>query len=108
MLTADYVFWPALIFIIACNLYYGPRIASDRIAMQWELDGKPTWFAPKSVALWGMVAFVLAVRLLTWAAMTYVPDHVNGPETGLLLFSIIVAAVQLWVLRAAARKGRDR
>jgi hypothetical protein len=103
MLVADYAFWAAVIFIVACNLYYGPRIASDRIAMQWGLDGKPTWFAPKGVALWGMVAFVLAVRLLIWTAMTYVPDKVNGPEVGLLLFSIIAAVVHLWVLRAAAK-----
>jgi hypothetical protein len=46
---------------------------------------------------------MLAVRLLIWAAMTYVPDKVNGPEIGLLLFSIIVAVVHLWMLRSAAR-----
>jgi hypothetical protein len=46
---------------------------------------------------------MLAVRLLIWAAMTYVPDKVNGPEIGLLLFSIIVAAVHLWMVRSAAR-----
>ena len=55
--------------------------------MQWALDGKPTWYASKAMALWGIVAFALAVRLLIWAAMTYVPDKVNGPEIGLLLFS---------------------
>ena len=103
MLAADYVVWPALAFIVVANLYYGPRIKSDRMAMQWALDGKPTWYAPKAMALWGIVAFALAVRLLIWAAMTYVPDKVNGAEIGLLLFSIIVVAVHLLMLRAAAR-----
>lgn len=103
MLAADYVFWPALALTAAANLYYAPRITSDRLAMQWGLDGKPTWYAPRRTALWGTVAFMVAVRLLIWAAMTYVPDKVNGPEIGLLLFSIIVAAVQLWMLRSAAR-----
>ena len=103
MLAADYVFWPALAFIAAANLYYAPRIENDRMAMQWGLDGRPMWSAPKRTALWGTVAFMLAVRLLIWAAMTYVPDKVNGPEAGLLLFSIIVAAVHLWMLRSAAR-----
>jgi hypothetical protein len=103
MLAADYVFWPAVAFVAAANLVYAPRIASDRVAMQWGLDGRPTWSAPRSIALWGTVAFMLAVRLLIWAAMTYVPDKVNGPEIGLLLFSIIVVAAHLWMLRSAAR-----
>ncbi len=103
MLVADYVFWSAVIFMVACNLYYGPRIAGDRIAMQWGLDGRPTWFAPKGIALWGMVAFVLAVRLLIWAATSYVPEYVDGPETGLTFFSVIVTAAHLWVLRSAAK-----
>ena len=103
MLAADYVFWPALAFIVVANLYYEPRIKSDRTAMQWALDGKPTWYAPKAIALWGIVGFALAVRLLIWAAMTYLPDKVNGAEIGLLLFSIIVVAVHLLMLRAAAR-----
>jgi hypothetical protein len=103
MLAADYLFWPAVAFIVGCNLYYAPRITSDRIAMQWGLDGKPTWFASKAIALWGMVGFALAVRLLIWAAMTYAPDKVNGPELGLLLFSVTVAVLHLWLLHTAAR-----
>ena len=103
MLAADLVFWPALAFIVGCNLYYGPQIKSDRIAMQWGFDGKPTWYAPKAIALRGTAAFVLAVRVLIWAAMTYMPAKVNGPEVGMLLFSIIVAASHFWILRAAMR-----
>ena len=103
MLSADYVFWPAVTFIVVANLYYGARIKGDRVAMQWGLDGSPTWYAPKAIALWGIVGFALAVRLSIWVAMTYVPDKVNGAEIGLLLFSIIVMAVHLLMLRAAAR-----
>lgn len=105
MLGADAVFLVALAVIAGANLYYGPRIASPRVAMQWGLDGKPTWSAPKAVALWGTLAFALAVRLFIWAAMTYTPEKVNGPEIGLTLFSIIVAAAHLYVLRAAVRAG---
>jgi hypothetical protein len=68
MLAADYMFWPAVAFIVGCNLYFWPRIRSDRMAMQWGFDGEPTWYAPKAVGLWGIVAFALAVRLLIWAA----------------------------------------
>jgi hypothetical protein len=103
MLTADYVFWLAVSFIVACNLYYGPRIKSDRIAMQWGLDGKPTWHAPKLIALWGTVAFALIARLTIWAAMTYAPSWTNSPETALLLFSVVLAIIHFWILSAASR-----
>ena len=103
MLGADYVFWPAVALLVGINLYYGPRIKTPRMAMQWGLDGKPTWYAPKAIGLWGMVVLALGVRLLIWAAMTYTPDKVHGPEIGLLLFSVVVTAVHLWVLRAAVR-----
>jgi hypothetical protein len=105
MLAANSVFWAAVAFMVGANLYFGPRIRSERIAMQWGLDGKPTWHARKALALWGMVAFVLAVRLLIWAAMTNTPDNVHAPEIGVLMFSIIVAVVHLWILRAAVRAG---
>ena len=73
------------------------------MAMQWGLDGEPTWYAPKAVGLWGMVVFALAVRLLIWIASTYAPEKVHGAEIGLLLFSVIVAAVHVLTLRRAAR-----
>ena len=103
MLAADYVFWTAIAFIVGTNLYYGPRIKTDRMPMQWGLNGKPTWYAPKMVALWGSAAFALALRLLIWAAMTYAPDKVHGAEIGLLLVSVAVVAVHLFMLRAAVR-----
>lgn len=103
MLAADYAFWPAVAVIVACNYYYGPRIKSDRVAMQWGLDGKPTWYAPKQIALWGTVGFALIVRLLIWAAMSYAPSRVNGPEIGLLMSSVILLGAHLWILRTAAQ-----
>lgn len=103
MLTADYVFWPALALMVACSLYYGPRIKSDRVAMQWGFDGRPTWHAPKQIALWLTIAIALVGRLLIWAAMTDMPSKVNGPDIGLLLLSVILAATHFWILRTAAR-----
>jgi hypothetical protein len=103
MLVADLVFWPAVAFLAGCNLYFGPRIRSARMAMQWRLDGEPTWYAPNAVGLWGMVAFALSVRLLIWVASTYAPEKVHGAEIGLLLFSVIVAVVHVLTLRRAAR-----
>src|SRR5215204_5751327 len=98
-MTADYVFWPAVLFMAGCNLYLGPRIKSDRMAMQWGFDGKPTWYAPKAIGLWSPLAIALGVRLLIWAASTYVPEWVHGAEFGLLMLSIIIAAAHVLTLR---------
>jgi hypothetical protein len=103
MLTADYVFAAAVLFVIGCNLYFGPRIGSERIAMQWGLDGKPTWYAPKQLALWGMVVFMFAVRAFIWAAVTYIPQSVHGVEVGIVLFSLTTAGAQFFILIMASK-----
>ena len=103
MLAADYVFGAAVALVVGCNLYFGPRIKRERVAMQWRSDGKPTWHAPKWVALWGMVAFMLAVRLLIWLASTYAPQSVHGAELGIVLFSVTVAAAHIFVLKMAQK-----
>jgi hypothetical protein len=105
MMMADYAFWPAIAFMAGCSLYFAPRIKSDRMAMQWGFDGKPSWSAPKAVGLWATVVLALLVRLLIWAAMTYTPQLVHGAESGLLMSSIILAAVHVFVLMAAVREN---
>jgi hypothetical protein len=59
MLTADIVFVAALLVMAGCNLYFGPNLR-ERVAMQWSLTGRPTWFLPMRAAMWGPVAFALA------------------------------------------------
>ena len=103
MLNADYVFGSAVLFVIGCNLYFGLRISSERIAVQWGFDGRPTWYAPKQLALWGMVVFMLVVRLFIWAAATYAPQSVHGVEVGILGFSLITAGAHVFVLIMASK-----
>jgi hypothetical protein len=69
-MMADYAFWPAIVFMALCSLYCRTRIQSNRMAMQWGFDGKPTWSAPKAVGLWFTVALALFTRFLIWGAMT--------------------------------------
>ena len=103
MLTADYIFLFALVFVIACSLYFAPRIGGERIAMQWGFDGKPTWHAPKQIGIWAVPAFTLAVRLVIWAAMTFAPARVHWPELGIVLLSLIAAGAQVFILTRAAK-----
>jgi hypothetical protein len=102
-MMADYAFWPAIALMVGCSLYFGSRIKSGRIAMQWGFDGKPTWSAPKVVGLWAMVVLALFTRLLIWAAMTYFPQTVHDAELGLLMASVIFAVPHVIVLVAAVR-----
>jgi len=104
LLPADYVFAAAVALVIGCNLYFGPRIKRERVAMQWGLDGKPTWYAPKQMALWGMVLFMLAVRLFIWLAVAYAPQTVHGLQPGIVGFSVITVAVQIFVLKMAEKQ----
>jgi hypothetical protein len=103
MLTADYLFLAALAFVVACSLYFAPRIRSERIAMQWGFDGKPTWHAPKRVAIWVVPAFMLVVRLFIWAAMTWLPARVHWPELGIVMLALIGAGVHLFTLTRAVK-----
>jgi len=97
MLPADYVFAVSLAFMAGCNLYFGPRIMSDRVVMQWGLDGRPKW-----LALWGMAVFMFAVRLFIWLAATYAPEHVHGVQAGILGLSVGVPAAHVFTLKTAA------
>ena len=73
MTPADFVFGFAVALVIVLNLCLGPRIESARVAMQWGPNGQPTWYAPKWLAIWGMIAFMTIVRLFIWLASTYAP-----------------------------------
>ncbi|WP_377831171.1 DUF1648 domain-containing protein (plasmid) [Bradyrhizobium lupini] len=101
MLPADYAFGLALALVIAFNLYFGPRIERERVAMQWGRNGEPTWYAPKWLAMWGMIVFMTAVRLFIWLASTYAPQRVHGVELGIVIFSVIAAGSHLFVLMKA-------
>lgn len=104
MLTADIAFWPIVAFMVGCSLYFRALIKSSRMAMQWGLDGKPTWTMSTALGVWTMVAIALFIRLLIWFGMTFVPDKVHRPEEGLLLSSIILAVIHVRMLRVAARQ----
>src|ERR1700744_2674553 len=101
MLPADYIFGLALVFVVACNFYFAPRIERDRIAMQWGSGGEPTWYAPKRLAMWGVVAFMVAVRLFIWLVSTYAPQSVHGVEVGIAGYSVVAAASHVFILMKA-------
>jgi len=53
------------------------------------------------MAMWGMIAFMVAIRLFIWLASTYAPQHVHGAELGIMIFSLIALGSHLFVLMKA-------
>jgi hypothetical protein len=107
VLPADYVFAAAVALVVGSNFYLGPRIKSERVAMQWGFNDRPTWYAPKWVALWGMVAFMLAIRLFVWLVSTYVPQSLHQAELGIAGFSVVFTAAHIFVLKMAEEAAED-
>ena len=105
MQPADYVFGFAVALVVASNFYLGPRIERERVAMQWGASGEPTWYAPKWLAMWGVIILVATIRLFIWLASTYAPQHVHGAEFGMIIFSMIAAGSHLYVLMKARANG---
>jgi hypothetical protein len=103
LLSADYIFVAAVVLVVGCNFYFGSRIKRARIAMQWGSDGRPTWYAPRWVAIWWMIPFMIAVRAIIWLASTYDPQRVHGAELGIVGFSVIAAASHVFVLKMAEK-----
>lgn len=63
-----------------------------RLPMQWGMDGKPTWYAPRGIAL----AFipVLGLIVLAIAAFRKQGVDVNSP-TLLVVVAVVFCVVQL-------------
>ena len=89
----------ALVFVSGANLACASRITAERVPMRWGLDGRPTWYASKSVGLWLPVLFAVATRAGVYAAQVYTPDKIHGLNVGLAGFAIVIAATHVFLLR---------
>ena len=98
------VFVLALIVIAGASLYFGPRIATSKIPMQWGFDGKPTWYAARTVGLWWIEYFTVAVGLGLIALAHFSGEgKANTIWYTVIAFSIIMAAAQVWHLKAVSK-----
>ncbi len=98
----------AVIVMLAMSLLAARRIpAGTRVPMQWGLDGKPTWFAPRIVGL--LVIPVVATLLnVAFVAADYQGEsqYVHPAPNGLkLCIAIGLLAMHAVYLRAISRSG---
>jgi hypothetical protein len=87
-------------FIGGCAIYYGRKITSKRIPMQWGEDGRPTWLAPRLVGIWFSFCFTLIVSAFLFVLAFYETKE-KLPWLGLSIATVIVTnmVVQRWHLR---------
>jgi hypothetical protein len=103
MFPADIAFLGALAVVTGSAIYFKSRIRVERIAMQWDATGKPTWFAPKWLAVWWGVAMLALLRLIIWVGLTYFPAKTHQPELGMVIGSFVVAMSYLYTLQKAMK-----
>jgi len=98
------VFVLALLVIAASSIHFAGRIATSKVPMQWGVDGKPTWYAPRSLGLWWMLGFMLIVGGGLLAMTRFVEsEKVTGLSYSLILLSVTTAAIQIWHLNAVSK-----
>lgn len=94
-LAAQGFYLGALAVMAGINVYAAPRIATERVPMQWNLSGDPTWYASKPVGLW----FTVAVMTIVGGSLLL---KVRQPESGVgdwltvIGVGAFVAAVHVW------------
>ena len=86
----------AVLVVVAASILAHLRFPdADRLPMNWGLQGKPTWFAPRGVALAFTPALTILLVLIfsTWRA--------EAPGTLVFVSLACVAAhfVHLWLIR---------
>lgn len=99
--------WLPLVILAAMLLIAvaaGRTAASERVPMQWDFKGKPTWYAPKLVAFGFPVA--IGVLVVGAAALTAPPGE--APWAPLLVACGVLFAqlLHLFLLRRWQTKGR--
>ena len=85
--------------------YFGKRIAAQRIPMQWGFNGQPTWYAPKSVALWAPICLtILGVPLFLFGIeFGFPPPRAERSAIGLIIFAVVMGVTYSAYLFAVMR-----
>jgi hypothetical protein len=94
----DVVLVCALVLMAGASAFFSSRITTPRVPMQWGIDGKPTWYAPKAAGLWGLILLAIAVRAGLYAAQVYVPHKVHNLDVGVGGFAVVMALTHLFLL----------
>lgn len=97
MLSAPFVTGITVLVLAAMSLALARRVpAGTKLPMQWGFNGRPTWSAPRGIAL----AFTPLMAAFTLTPFSLASLWVDPDER--LTFRIVLAAVSLGLIAAHA------
>ena len=64
----------------------------EQVAMQWNLEGDPNWYAHKSIAAFGMPLFFLLIHIVVIIALNKDPKRANQSKA-IRLFAIWISPI---------------
>ena len=82
-----------LAFIAGCTIHYGRQIRAPSVPMQWDTNGRPTWFAPRLVGLW----FSFGFTALLSAVLLALAHHEPQKLTALVFAIVLVTGTNMWM-----------
>ncbi|CAO4143766.1 DUF1648 domain-containing protein [Methylorubrum thiocyanatum] len=90
-----------MVVVSLLNLYCAAHVRTEKIPMQWNLGGQPTWFAPKLIGLW-MIVGILAVTAPAFFMNIKQNAASAGPWywIGMIAVFCFVAAMYAWHIQA--------
>jgi hypothetical protein len=99
---ATVVYVATLAATFAASFYFARRVMTPVVPMQWGFDGNPTWYAPKLVGIWWTSCLTL-LGLFFFVVALIEPRKAQEAAYGLIIFSAVMAAIDVGYLMAVAR-----
>ena len=83
------------------NLYCAASIQTDRVPMQWGINGRPTWYADKTIGLWIPVAIIVVIAPQIFLKIKQVEAQAGTWYwIGMIAMFCFIAAVYAWHISA--------
>jgi hypothetical protein len=97
-----------IIFIGRSARYFSSRINSEKVPMQWGIDGNPIWFAPRLFGIWWQLYFTLIVGGgLFVMSLCVAKEKIPALCVAIVLVSVVGAATQVFHMKAVVRWERE-
>jgi len=97
-----FILFASLIISAAISLYYNSILSIDTFPMQWDLNGEPTWYAPRLYGLWAFPVIQILICSFLALPVLFMNGQQQTNANGLMLCIFVIlsalslSAIQLW------------
>ncbi|MDR3012370.1 MAG: SdpI family protein [Chitinispirillales bacterium] len=70
----------------------------DQLIMQWNIEGGPSWYAPKAIAAFALPLFFVILNIIVNLAVYYSPKRKNIPKTMLVFIGWLIPVISLIIV----------